>query len=348
MKTKEAIERVRSRFDKWALDEEDLEALHALGLVTIESEDERIRKRLVDCLKVSLKGAEEQDAAGCSRQKDIEAYKWGIAYFEKQKKSIEDVVKDITKNKEAAIKFLKSAGIMDDNGELAEMYRSEQKSTEIDNEETELSYFESVLFSAFSDGWQQYLHGEEVDVAQWAKEHSAELLNAAKLELKPAEWSDGDKDYYDAIIGKLEVTQDDAMLTDNQMDFLKSLPERFNLQPKQESEPMKIKYAGKIYKVYGTMEFPCGVIGYKIKDEPGQFDYIINPDEVLGGGYDIKSKETPYPAKEANLDQPHWKPSEEQMIALKKGIGYLAEYGRSDDDLVLNTLYDDLNKLYSL
>lgn len=44
----------------------------------------------------------------------------------------------------------------------------------------ELSNFESVLFSAFSDGWQHYLHEEELDVAQWAKEHSAEILEAAK------------------------------------------------------------------------------------------------------------------------------------------------------------------------
>ena len=53
-------------------------------------------------------------------------------------------------------------------------------------------------------------------------------------EQKPAEWSEEDKDYYDAIIAKLKVTQDDAMLTDNQIDFLKSLPEKFILQPKQE------------------------------------------------------------------------------------------------------------------
>lgn len=66
-----------------------------------ESKDERIRKRLIDCLKFSLKGAEEQDAAGCSRQKDIEAYKWGIAYLEKHKEhkslplglSVEDLEK---------------------------------------------------------------------------------------------------------------------------------------------------------------------------------------------------------------------------------------------------------------
>ena len=44
--------------------------------------------------------------------------------------------------------------------------------------------------------------------------------------------------------------------------------------------------------------------------------------------------------------QPHWKPSEEQMIALKKAICYLAEYGASDDGLVLDTLYDELKKLY--
>ena len=51
--------------------------------------------------------------------------------------------------------------------------------------------------------------------------------------VKPAEWSEEDKYYYDAIIAKLEVTQDDALLTDNQIDFLKSIPERFNIQPKQ-------------------------------------------------------------------------------------------------------------------
>ena len=107
-----------------------------------------------------------------------------------EQKSIEDAAKEATKDKESAKKFLKTAGIVDENGNLAEMYCSEQEPTEMDNEEIELSDFESELFSAFSDGWQQYLHGEEVDMAQWAKEHSAQLLNAAKLELKSAEWSE--------------------------------------------------------------------------------------------------------------------------------------------------------------
>jgi len=74
MTTKEAIERVRSRFDKWALDNEDLTALQVLGLVTAESEDERIRKEMIDYF---------------SQYKDegirgVDITPW-IAYLEKQK-----------------------------------------------------------------------------------------------------------------------------------------------------------------------------------------------------------------------------------------------------------------------
>ena len=76
MKTKEAIERVKARFDKWALDEEDLAALQALGLVPMESKDERIRKALIHLIN-------EQDgfltAINGISVKDI------IAYLERQK-----------------------------------------------------------------------------------------------------------------------------------------------------------------------------------------------------------------------------------------------------------------------
>lgn len=43
-----------------------------------------------------------------------------------------------------------------------------------------LSDFESALFTAFSDAWQQYLLGEKVNVTQWVKEHSSELIEIAK------------------------------------------------------------------------------------------------------------------------------------------------------------------------
>ena len=49
-------------------------------------------------------------------------------------------------------------------------------------QDVELTSFESALFTAFSYAWQSYLMGEKVNVAQWAKENSAELLEAARCQ----------------------------------------------------------------------------------------------------------------------------------------------------------------------
>ena len=66
---------------------------------------------------------------------------------------------------------------------------AEQKHQEDDD--IELTDFEADLFSAFSDGWQTYLFDKDgLDVAQWAKEHSSELLESAKRTL--SEWSEED------------------------------------------------------------------------------------------------------------------------------------------------------------
>ena len=62
-----------------------------------------------------------------------------------EQKPIEDVVKDITKNKESATKFLKSAGIMDRNGELSDMYRPEQKPVWGEEDETHVRSIESTI-----------------------------------------------------------------------------------------------------------------------------------------------------------------------------------------------------------
>ena len=49
-------------------------------------------------------------------------------------------------------------------------------------------------------------------------------------------WSEEDEDYYDAIIAKLEVTQDDTALTDNQMEFLKSLKDKVHSKQEWKQE----------------------------------------------------------------------------------------------------------------
>ena len=48
MTREEAIERISARFDKWALDNEDMKAIQTLIPELRESEDERIRKGLIE------------------------------------------------------------------------------------------------------------------------------------------------------------------------------------------------------------------------------------------------------------------------------------------------------------
>lgn len=132
---------------------------------------------------------------------------------------------------------------------------------------------------------------------------------------KPAEWSEEDEEMLDAMIDIVSNSLYEPLCPrEGMLAWLKSL----RPQPKQEGEPMEIKFAGKIYKVYGTKELPGGGVGYIIEDEPGHYDCIIHPEEVLGGGYGIKSHGSPYPTKGTNFSQPHWKPSEEQLSILGK------------------------------
>lgn len=101
------------------------------------------------------------------------------------------------------------------------------------SEEDELSCFESALFTAFSDAWQSYLLGEEVNVKQWAKEQSKELLEAAKEELKGhnSAWSEEDKTYLDLINTAIKLYYTDDKGKENPwrnelLRWLKSLKER--------------------------------------------------------------------------------------------------------------------------
>ena len=71
-----------------------------------------------------------------------------------------------------------------------------------------------------------------------------------------------------------------------------------------DKNPMEIKFAGKIYRVHGVRALPGGLEGYIIEDEPGHYDCITNPDEVLGGGYGIKSSGSPYPTGTSMFDKP--------------------------------------------
>lgn len=77
MNTKEAIERICARFDKWALDNEDMKAIQTLIPELKDSEDEKIRKWLIDYFdKVNdevVKGDRLKIISYLEKQKDREA-----------------------------------------------------------------------------------------------------------------------------------------------------------------------------------------------------------------------------------------------------------------------------------
>ncbi len=218
--------------------------------------------------------------------------------YQKEQEPIGDVIKNITKNKEAAIKFLKSAGIMDDNGELAEMYRSEQRpvptAKEIWKEMRPEVYAEASgnrynREQMYSDDSTKLFSIRDID-------EIFEKIGNSTVGSQPAEWSEEDikkirleeytKGFNDAAFGgKLKewneedkstledaITAVDLMLTDSfqgshpnlfkafliAKDWLKCLPERFNLQPKQEwdeEEKERIRQNGRLDVCYNPEKY---------------------------------------------------------------------------------------------
>ena len=68
--------------------------------------------------------------------------------------------------------------------------------------------------------------------SQWVAIRAAHrLLGECITKEQKFAWSEEDRDYYDATIAKLELTRYDALLTDNQMAFLKSFKDRYFWKP---------------------------------------------------------------------------------------------------------------------
>ena len=78
----------------------------------------------------------------------------------------------------------------------------------------------------------------EFERTRFAINEDQDWLKSLKDKVQPQpkqEWSEEDEDYFDAIITKLEVTQEDAALTDNQLKFLKSL--KYKVFPQNHWKP---------------------------------------------------------------------------------------------------------------
>lgn len=92
-----------------------------------ESEDERVRNKLIEFFKGY---SPDEEWWGNITQEDI------LSWLEKhgEQKSIDEIAKEVCKNKESAVTFLKSTGIMNEKGELADEYKIEQDEQKPTNE----------------------------------------------------------------------------------------------------------------------------------------------------------------------------------------------------------------------
>ena len=223
MNTKEAIERVQTRFNKWALDEEDLTALQALGLVTIESEDERIRKHIIKildglapchwdgnekakCIAYLEKQkfiSDSLKAAGINVRQDGSIERRTIPYLENQKEPInyrklyEDIVKsEWFKNAYEG----KSLGGDD-----------EQKLTD----KKIVNLIKGIIMGA--------KRGSTLKIGAKSANDCIAYLEKQKG-AKPVEWSDEDEK---ALKRAINICESDFGENSETVKFLKSLPERF-------------------------------------------------------------------------------------------------------------------------
>jgi len=149
----------------------------------------------------------------------------------------------------------------------------------------------------------------------------AEKKELKKIEQKSAEWSEEDKEMLKDIISGLKAQKSLTFAHDNQgnaqmnarIDWLQSLPEKFVLEPNQEWSEEDEKMCQETIDWFEKKCFP----------------------------YALESEN---PARESiawlkSLKPNHWKPSEEQMEAIKFCCANFEEYD------ALKSLYNDLKTL---
>lgn len=284
MDREEALKIVRDLYEKSLFLKKDKEAVATLIPELKESEDERIRKTLIE-------GVSQIRCKGDITREQM------IVYLEKQKD-------------EAQKQF--NLGVQAGREEVMYEMEKEQEPAEcieFDNEfKNQVSH---LLASVLNKEW-EYDKGFVEYAAQ-------QLLGYAKHEIKSAEWSNEDENCRHDILLTLEALCSSASSTDTYIvykrliDWLKSLSERFNLQPKQE---------------------------WNKEDELNLYNII----EAIKYAYDVSEGSSGSRLiawlKFHLRPQSHWKPSEEQMRAV-------FDASERNDKLgsVLSTLYNDLKKL---
>lgn len=327
-----------------------------------ESEDERIRMDILEALRYGLACEESTLMPGAKT-----TLKEAIAYLEKHKeqKTIEDVVKDITKNKEAATKFLKSAGIMDGNGELAEMYRSESKPAEWSEEDAHnLSQFIEKLAKTYEFN----LPNRGYDIFGFAKDTLKYLrINHGKVEWD--EEHEAKKERLISIVKRALHGNEHPLLNDNGATELITWLKTLRPQPQQEwseEDEAMLQHIVSDLREFRDCETNEELISDyedeiswlkslrpKLRKSWSMEDVVAMKDiqmiiSVSGRSEKNKRALRAWVTEHCNaFPLPHWKPSKEQLDALDNIASAFSPKNKEYKTVMeyVNTLREDLKKL---
>ena len=331
MTREEAIKEIKS----WAIpSKRGREVLKTLIPELVESEDERIRRELIEFIRWSEdRGMTRHDFHQAKRPSE-----W-IAYLEKQKdsdmefhegytlgfsdgvKSVEQKEPHYTKRNALFDKCVENCDpevMKSVSDEVDKMLEKEQKPVDYEAELKKCKDNPLYFYDKYVSIKQKPAEINEYEII---KKHITEDVLSSEVnkrlkecgwyvtDEKPAEWSEFDKGVLKDAICATDILGNDANFNKGNpclakafkvaKDWLKSLPERFNLQPKQE---------------------------WSEEDEKDMAHIIRILDDCYAyGKHDLSKTDHENLTSTIKSLRPSWKPSAQELGALKTAVSVLTE-----------------------
>ena len=316
MTREEAIQALKEKVNYYESDKRLKAAIETIFPELRESEDERIRKWIVDVISYHF---------------DEEMKKSALAWLEKQKEH---------RNNSDAPNENSWSGIIS----------SSDKDKNLDE-----------IAQDYVDGVKKYNSEPTWDLIQTAVCYGHHL--AEYKEQKPVEWSDEDEESLDSIIRRLDSLLDGADILEKtnivgEIAFLKSLRQQPKVEWSEEDKKMIKSISNSICgNDWRTKEEKDKMCNWLNSLRPKPKVKLTELDEnILEAAIAFVEQNNHFNCwrgvdKHTVLSalrslEPHWKPSEEQMDALKEAsVSWMNE--TMDNTRLLESLYNDLLKLKS-
>ena len=320
MTREEAIERIKARFDKWALDDKDMKAIQTLIPEFSESvEDERIREELVEYHKQQFEKNRDQEVGLF--------HKDALAWLEKQKDASK-AIEAVDRIDKYIDEHLANAHDMKDSNPDKKYYRG------WDDALGEMAGILQDVYSGEKQEEQKPLFKQISDSVIWDSGLRTGI-ELGKKEQKPIKWTDLTWKDIVELEGIINNVHYDFSAGIGQESFGKEVLERFRStkgieyldeaeQKCWREEEQKPEWSEEDKEM-----LECVIMDVESAKE----NYLKSTTEVVRQGAIIADKELAW----LKSLRPSWKPSEEQMKALKE-CGECKRF--------IKKLYEDLKKRY--